>query len=124
MFLVYLGIRTFIARPAERAAPVEARYGWLPAYLSTLGLTLTNPATIISFTVIFAGLRLSDADGNYLSAAFMVLGVLLGSAAWWLTLSSIVGAFRERFTRNWLRWVNRLAGAVIFGFGVFALLLK
>jgi threonine/homoserine/homoserine lactone efflux protein len=124
LFLIYLGIRTFITSPAERAALDETRRGWLPAYLSTLGLTLTNPATIISFTVIFAGLRLGDADGSYLSAAFMVLGVLLGSATWWLTLSSIIGAFRDRFTMMWLRWVNRLAGIVIFAFGIFALSVK
>ena len=124
LFLLFLGIRTFVAEPAERLAAETAKRGWLPAYLSTLGLTLTNPATIISFTMIFAGLRLADAGGNYTSAAFMVLGVLLGSAAWWLTLTSVVGAFRERFSSLWLRWVNRLAGAVIFVFGVFALLIR
>ncbi len=124
LFLLFLGIRTFLAEPAERAAPGTAKRGWLPAYLSTLGLTLTNPATIISFTVIFAGLRLADAGGNYVSAAFMVLGVLLGSAAWWLTLSSVIGLFRERFTSLWLRWINRLAGGVIFAFGIFALVIK
>src|SRR5512141_3127532 len=90
LFLVYLGVRTFITLPAERPAPGQAADGWLSAYLSTLGLTLTNPATIVSFTVIFAGLRLGESDGSYLSALSIVLGVLFGSAAWWLTLSSLV----------------------------------
>src|SRR3712207_2953311 len=58
-FLLYLGIKTFLARPAERAA--EVRGGGLPgAYASTLFLTLTNPTTILSFVAIFAGLGRSE----------------------------------------------------------------
>jgi threonine/homoserine/homoserine lactone efflux protein len=124
IFLLYLGVRIFFARPAEKAAAVRSNRGLFPAYISTLGLTLTNPATIISFTVIFTGLRLGDTHGDFLSAALLVAGVFLGSAAWWLTLSGIVGIFRERFTTNWMIWVNRLAGTIIAGFGLFALLLR
>ncbi len=47
-FLVFLGVRTFLAHPAERAAPV-GRSGLLGDYASTLFLTLTNPTTIPSF---------------------------------------------------------------------------
>ncbi len=122
LFLFYLGVQTFASKPAESAAQVKERRGGLfGAYLSTVFLTLTNPATIISFTVIFAGLGFARTGGNYTSASFLVLGVFLGSSAWWLTLSSIVGFFRERFTSQWVVWVNRIAGAVIFGFGIIAL---
>ena len=124
IFLLYLGVRTFFARPAENEAAVRSNRGLFAAYISTLGLTLTNPATIISFTVIFTGLRLGDTHGDFLSAALLVAGVFLGSAAWWLTLSGIIGIFRERFTTNWMIWVNRLAGTIIAGFGLFALLLR
>ena len=122
LFLFYLGVQTFASKPAESAAQVKERRGGLfGAYLSTVFLTLTNPATIISFTVIFAGLGFARTGGNYISASFLVLGVFLGSSAWWLTLSSIVGFFRERFTSQWMVWVNRIAGAAIFGFGIIAL---
>jgi arginine exporter protein ArgO len=53
----------------------------------------------------------------------MVLGVFLGSAAWWLALSMGVSLLREKFTPALLTWVNRLAGVIIFGFGLAALLL-
>ena len=124
IFLLYLGVRTFFARPAENEAAVRSNRGLFAAYISTLGLTLTNPATIISFTVIFTGLRLGDTHGDFLSAALLVAGVFLGSAAWWLTLSGTVGIFRERFTTSWMIWVNRLAGTIIAGFGLYALLLR
>jgi threonine/homoserine/homoserine lactone efflux protein len=121
LFLCYLGVRTFVSLPSERAADAGAR-GLLGAYLSTLVLTLTNPLTILSFTVIFAGLGIVSAQSNYLSAALLVLGVFTGSALWWLLLSGGVSLFQTLFTPARLRWVNRVSGAIIAGFGVLALL--
>jgi threonine/homoserine/homoserine lactone efflux protein len=120
IFLLYLGIRTFLAKPAERAAQTS-RTGLFGSYLSTFFLTITNPMTILSFIAIFAGLRLGDTNGDYTSAAFMVLGVFLGSAAWWLGLSFGVGLLRERFTPAWMAWVNRFSGLIIITFGLLAL---
>jgi threonine/homoserine/homoserine lactone efflux protein len=118
-FLLYLGVKTFLARPAEKAAP--ARGGGLPgAYASTLFLTLTNPTTILSFVAIFAGLGVGGAS-DALSAELLVLGVFLGSAAWWLVLSGTIGLFRSRISTGGLRWVNRVSGAIIAAFGVLAL---
>lgn len=121
VFLCYLGLKTVSARPADQSAVGKGK-GLLGAYASTFFLTLTNPMTIISFAAIFAGLGLAGARGNYASAGALVLGVFVGSALWWLILSGGVGAFREKFGPNGLRWVNRVSGAVITGFGVFALL--
>ena len=120
-FLCFLGLKTLLAKPAEQAAPGKGK-GLLGAYASTFLLTLTNPMTIISFAAIFAGLGLAGASGNYGSAGVLVLGVFIGSALWWLMLSSGVGIFRARFNAHILRWVNRISGLIIIGFGLFALL--
>ncbi len=120
LFLCFLGVRTFLARPAEEAAQGKEG-GLLGAYASTLFLTLTNPMTIISFAAIFAGLGLASVHGNYGSAGILVLGVFTGSASWWLLLSGTVGMFRARFKPTLLRWVNRVSGALIVGFGIIAL---
>jgi len=117
IFLLYLGVKTFFSQPSEKAA--ESKHGGLfGAYLTTFFLTITNPITILSFIAIFAGLQLGETDGSYLSATLMVLGVFLGSATWWLTLSFLVGLLRHRFNANWQTWINRIAGVIIFGFGI------
>ena len=72
-FLCYLGLRTFLARPAEHAAPATGR-GLFGAYTSAFFLTLTNPMTILSFMVIFAGLGVASESGDYASAGLLVLG--------------------------------------------------
>ncbi len=127
-FLIYLGIATFIAKPAEAArteAVTKARLWDGPAarlvgaYLSMVGLTLTNPATILSFAVIFAGVIGAPAStgAGPASAGVLVAGVFGGSALWWLTLSVGVGLLRSRFNAGVMVWVNRLSGGIIAGFG-------
>jgi threonine/homoserine/homoserine lactone efflux protein len=125
LFLLYLGVKTFLSQPAaDSGQPTHTRSrGLWGAYLSTLLLTLTNPLTILSFAAIFAGLGLVETGGNPLSAGILVLGVFSGSAAWWLLLSGGVSLLRAKVTNGTLRWINRLAGVVIVGFGVAALVL-
>lgn len=119
LFLCYLGIRTLISRPAAQAAEVRGG-GLLSAYLSTLFLTLTNPMTILSFVAVFAGLGLV-ASPDYFSASVLVAGVFIGSAAWWLLLSSGVALFRSRVNSGWMQAVNRLSGGVVLAFGLYSL---
>lgn len=123
LFLIYLGIRTMLTKPAERAAAAKANASnLLGAYVSTLLLTLTNPLTILSFAVIFAGIGVGATQNSALSATLVVLGVFLGSALWWCFLTGSISLFRKRFTPTWLLWINRISGSVIAIFGVLALL--
>lgn len=130
VYLIVLGVRTFFTRPAETAAQLEPRRGGLwGAYLSTLFLTLTNPATILSFLAVFAGLGLSQSPQGEMSGAgfpgagMLVFGVFLGSSTWWLLLSGGVSLLRSRVTLRGLVWVNRAAGVVLIGFGLAAVVL-
>lgn len=122
LFLGYLGVRTLLMPPAQQAAKTRQRRALLSNYLSTLGLTLTNPATIFSFVAIFAGLGWAGTrEAGYGSAALLVLGVFCGSALWWLILSTGVSLVRARFTPRLMQWVNRGSGMIILAFGVVAI---
>jgi threonine/homoserine/homoserine lactone efflux protein len=114
LFLLYLGVSTFLARPAERPASFRGA-GLLGAFASAFLLTLTNPMTILSFVAVFAGMGLGAGERG---AVALVVGVVLGSAVWWLTLSAVVGSLRNRFDTRALVWVNRVSGLVIAAFGV------
>ena len=119
LFLCYLGVRTFMSSPAARVAEIQGR-GLLAAYLSTLFLTLTNPMTILSFVAVFAGFGLGSSP-DYLAASVLVTGVFIGSALWWLLLSSGVALFRSRVGSAWMQVINRLSGCIIFAFGIYSL---
>jgi threonine/homoserine/homoserine lactone efflux protein len=119
-FLLYLGIRTLLAKPGERAAAASGS-GLAGAYLSTFVLTLTNPMTILSFLAVFAALGLGSTHPEPLAAVSLVAGVFAGSALWWLGLSAVVSMLRSKFDARALRWVNIGSGLVIVAFAVAAL---
>jgi threonine/homoserine/homoserine lactone efflux protein len=121
LFLVGLGLRTISQKDSGAAREDRAEAGLGLAYVSVLVLTLANPATILSFLVLFAGLGVGATTAGTASAATFVAGVFFGSAAWWLLLSLLTGVLRHRLERSGRRWVNRLAGASLVGLGGFAL---
>jgi threonine/homoserine/homoserine lactone efflux protein len=120
LYLCYLGLSMYRFKPTV-AGEETSVVALGPAYFSTFALTLTNPATILSFTAIFAGF-LSGGDSSYAATSLLVVGVFLGSALWWLFLSSGVSMFRSRLTPTTMLWINRLSGSVIVGFGVLMLM--
>ena len=118
-FLVYLGIKALIGAPPA-ASPEEKTTGLVKAFLSTLGLTLTNPPTILAFVAIFAGLGFAS-SADYGAASLIVLGVFLGSAAWWIVLSSAAARLRERIGPRLARAINIVSGVIILGFAAWQL---
>src|SRR3989337_1253865 len=65
-------------------------------------------------------LRPGRGDGRRALAALLVLGVFLGSAFWWLILSSSIGLLGSKVSTRGFRWVNRLSGKVLAGLGPLA----
>jgi len=121
LFLIYLGLKTLLSKPAEQAAAAKAS-GFFGAYASTFLLTLPNPQTILSFAAIFAGIGVGGGKDSALSATLVVCGVFLGSTLWWCLLTGGINLLRGKFTPAWLLWVNRISGAMILVFGLQALL--
>jgi threonine/homoserine/homoserine lactone efflux protein len=108
-FLVALAARALLSR-SEAAAERPPRT-LLSAYATTLGLTIANPATILSFAAAFVGLGLAGHDAP--TAAALVLGVFGGSASWWFLLAGGVSVFRERLGPNALRRLAAGSNALI-----------
>lgn len=120
IFLCYVGVRTLLAKPSTQPATADSK-GLIGHYISTVFLTLTNPATILSFAAVFAALGLASTGGNYLTAITLVAGVFVGSALWWMLLSAGVSLLRSRFNPRHLNWLNRISGLILLGFGIIAL---
>lgn len=120
LFLLWLAWRTARTVPGAAATAGDGTRRGLPgAYLSTLGLTLTNPMTILSFAALFVGLGVNGGDAA--GAALLTLGVFAGSCAWWLVLTTLVGAVRARLTPTGMRRINVASGLLIGAFAVVAL---
>jgi threonine/homoserine/homoserine lactone efflux protein len=121
IFLLYLGVKTAIAKAQEATYSGVSHKTLLSDFVSTFFLTITNPMTILSFLAVFAGLGLST-TGSYSDSIVLVLGIFLGSAFWWILLSEGVTFFRKKMSQKIMIWINRCAGVIIIGFGIASLL--
>jgi threonine/homoserine/homoserine lactone efflux protein len=118
--LIGLGLRILFERadrPAEALDTSGTGLAW--AYISTLGLTITNPATIISFAALAATLSLGGGGGPARPAA-LVAGVLIGSTAWWCLLAFGASLLRTRLTPAVIRAINTFSGVAITVLGMLA----
>jgi threonine/homoserine/homoserine lactone efflux protein len=125
MVLLLLAARSL--RAALSGPPAEARTerrrldGPAVAFATMVGLTLTNPATILSFAALFASI--GAGTGGPAGAAMVVAGVFTGSVAWWVLLTGVVAGLRARLTPRVIRGLNIVSALVIGVFGVAAILL-
>jgi arginine exporter protein ArgO len=74
------------------------------AALTGLIITMTNPLTLfgtLAFVATFGAVT------GALESNVLILGIFLGSAAWWFLLSSGVGLLRRHFTEKRIVSVNR-----------------
>ncbi|HEX2680990.1 MAG TPA: LysE family transporter, partial [Candidatus Dormibacteraeota bacterium] len=99
--------------PSAEDAPAPSSRGLAWAYISTVGLTLTNPTTIVSFVALAASLGRS-------MPALIVAGVLVGSAAWWTIIAFGASWLRPRLAPGALRSISVFSGLAIVALGALA----
>jgi threonine/homoserine/homoserine lactone efflux protein len=88
---------------------------------SSFFITVFNPITVMAFGAAFAGRNLAGVGANLADAALLVGAVFCGALAWWTIVCTTAVSMRGRFTGTGMQWLNGIAGAVILGFGVVAL---
>jgi len=113
--LIFTGVRTCLVptRPAR-----EARCEHLcSAFISTLLIAAANPMTMLPYLAIAAAPQAASPliTGRGLAAP---LGVMLGSASWYLVLALGTKAMFQNLKRATLERLNILAGILLIGLGV------
>ena len=116
--LIGFGIRTALAHPHLEAGEEEAST-LVGTAVATFGMTITNPATVLGFLALFGSLgEWAPKPGDWLGAGTFVVGVVAGGSTWWLGVSAVVAALRDRMTDRTLARINLVAGALLVLFGV------
>lgn len=121
ILLILLGIRTLIVHPVEKSAK-NGINGHASAYVTMFLLTFTNPMTLFAFAVVFAGVGAGSAVGDTLTASFLVAGVFLGSATWFLFITTAVHVYKDKFKARGLTVVNVIAGSFVLLCGIVILI--
>jgi threonine/homoserine/homoserine lactone efflux protein len=127
LFLCYLGLAEWRTKPSDPTLVTQRdAAGLIGGFASTFVLTLANPMTILSFAALFAGAGLAgahrdlgDPGRDIEPMVQLVGGVFLGSAGWWLMLTTGIGSIRHHIGPVSLLWLNRISGTVLLGFGIY-----
>lgn len=128
--LLALAARTVFGRPRNRAKNNSANTATVAGihtgslfqdFVSTFLLAISNPITLLTFAGLFATLGITQAGESVTHAGWLICGVFLGSAAWWLALALTAGCFRGLLDNGYDAWVKRISATILLAFGVYAL---
>ncbi len=83
--------------------------------VSIFVVTWLNPQAIIDGSLLLGGFNasLEGIDGIY-----FIIGVMLSSITWFVSLSMLVNTFKSKLSINVLRWINIICGLMIIIFGL------
>jgi threonine/homoserine/homoserine lactone efflux protein len=115
--LVLIGLKMILKTAATPSPGMATGAGRFPDYLAGLMLALTNPTTVLPYMALAGSGVFVDQTGLAMLAT-TVSGVLLGSTAYYATLSGSVWAFRNRLPQSVLSRLNLLAGPVLIVMGL------
>ena len=120
VFLVALGVRGWMlaSRPIKQPVGPPVRE-LASAWATTLGLTLSNPMTVLSFAAAFAAL--APPSGDAIAAASIVTGVGIGSGLWWIILSGGVALARRSVSERVVRGLRSGSAILLAAFGIVAI---
>ena len=127
IFLILLAIRTLHgavrrSRQPEPPARELARVGDIGvAFVSTVFLTISNPATILTFAGIFAATSFTALGDRPGAGIALVAGVFAGSASWWLFLVAVTARLRHRLTGGVRLAIDAASGSAFLAFGTIVL---
>lgn len=119
IFLICIGISIFLKKVSYSTIEKVPRKSYARLFSSTFFLTLSNPMTILTFLGIISALEVEVTNQSDL--IILILGVFLGSILWWLFLVTAVFIIAKRLSIKVLSFINKLAGLIIVGFGIYIL---
>ena len=122
ILLMGIGV-VYYRKPPRSLEAVQVRSSANSDFVSTFFLTATNPTTVLSFLAVLAMLGLGKQRPLW-QTSFLVAGIFFGSMTWWTILASVASLLRRRITDRTMRWMNRVAGIAIGGFGLVNVLLS
>ena len=115
LLLGLASLRNFFSQHRDIEIAGDGR-GLISAFASTYALTLSNPMTIVAFIGLIAGLATGSSSGAF----YLVAGVLIGSALWWLILVSATLVVKTRIPPNVTRWLDLASGLMLIGWALWA----
>ncbi len=109
--LVLVAIILWKARPLLPKTETATNATLAGGFGATLAIALANPADIVLFGALFAGLGIVVSSA--LDHLVFYLTIFAGGLAYWVAVSLILNRWRSGLTTNRVMWLNRASSALM-----------
>lgn len=116
LLILAMGISILLKKWGS-STEIEKRMSYTTMFMSSFGVGITNPAAVITFLFAFSYFGIDGKQGVFNGAA-LVLGVLFGTLAWWIILSSITEMIKKKQGDKGFNSLNKIFGVIMICFSV------
>lgn len=121
LYLIYLSIETINSAQVPIATP-DSSTNLGAAFFAAFGLTLNNATALRNLLGVFAAVGIGASTVDFFDAALLTGGVFVGSAVWWLLLTTTCAYSEKKLEPTTIIWIGRLSGLALGIWGVAAML--
>ena len=108
------GLHTYRDNPVAKLKNMEKKKeSIVQNYLSSFGLTITNPLVVFLFIGVFSRFSFLTSDVDTVQNVLSIASILAGALAWWLLIVNVADIFRSRFNLRGLVILNKLTGSIL-----------
>ncbi len=120
IIIILFGYWIYQSHPSAQPLPheKETKHSLLSDFFTSTALTLSNPLILFVLIALFSQFEFVKQEMTIFEHGFALLSILVGGLLWWITLTSLVSRFRNRFNIRGLKIINRLTGGVIILIGI------
>ncbi len=121
--VIYIGLRIFFKNPVRQYKAKRMQQPKLTRdYITSLILTLSNPLNIFLYLAVFTAFNVVREAQTIQHFISIFIGVFVGTAGWWYTLTSVVSKYHNNFNIKNLWWLNKISGFIIIILGFITLI--
>lgn len=119
LVLIAFGYVIFNKNPSKNLSRLKENLlsDW-KVFISSLGLTVSNIATLFLFIALFARFNVIDATKPFGYDLLSILFIGVGALLWWLLVTYVVNKLRGRFNPRGLKVFNRIIGVLLIFLGI------
>jgi threonine/homoserine/homoserine lactone efflux protein len=122
--VAFFGWYIYRSNPATQPKPNEtSRHSLLSDFISSFGLTLSNPFILFVLIAIFARFKFIETKTTFLVTVIGILSILGGALIWWNLLTFLVSRFKSKLNMRELKLINQITGMIILISGVVGIFL-
>jgi threonine/homoserine/homoserine lactone efflux protein len=124
LVVAFFGWYIYQSNPATQPKPNEtAKHSLLGDFVSSLGLTLSNPFILFVLIALFARFQFIGNKTTFFVSICGILSILGGALIWWSLLTFLVSRFKSKLNMRELKLINQTTGIIILLIGSIGLVL-